>query len=62
MFLFINRQDSPSWYIQSLIAQHVKYVNYNALSMFKALNECFILEEIMRNDVKRILVRMALCY
>ena len=27
--------------IQSIIAQHVKYVNRNALSMFKALNKCF---------------------
>ena len=27
--------------IQSLIAQHVKYVNRNALSMFKALNTDF---------------------
>ena len=27
--------------IQSLIAQPVKYINCNALSMLKALNKCF---------------------
>ena len=41
VFLFLNRQGSPSWCIQSLIGQYVKYVNRNALSMFKALNKCF---------------------
>ena len=41
VFLFLHRQGSPSRCIQSLIAQHVKYVNRNALSMFKALNKCF---------------------
>ena len=40
LFLFLHRQGSPSRGIQSLIAQHVKYVNHNALSMFKALNKC----------------------
>ena len=34
-------QGSQSQCIQSLIAQHIKYVNHNALSMLKALNKCF---------------------
>ena len=41
VFLFLHRQGSPSRCIQSPIAQHVKYANRNALSMFKALNKCF---------------------
>ena len=39
-FLFLHCQGFPSGSIQSLNAQHVKYVNRNALSMFKALNKC----------------------
>ena len=42
VFLFLHRQGSPSLCIQSLIAQHFKYVNRNALSMFKALNKRFM--------------------
>ena len=39
---FLHRQGSPSRCIQSRIAQQqVKYVNCNALSMFKALNKGF---------------------
>ena len=41
LFLFLHRQGSPSQCIQSLIAQHVKYVKRIALSMFKALNKYF---------------------
>ena len=41
VFLFLHRQGSPSGCILSLIAQHLKYGNRNALSMFKALNKCF---------------------
>ena len=40
MFLFyIVKVSRPV--IQSLIAKRVKYVNRNALSMFKLLNKCF---------------------
>ena len=41
VFVFLHRQGSPSRCIQSRIAQQVKYVNRNALSMFKALNKDF---------------------
>ena len=41
--VFLHRQGSPSRWIQSLNAQNnrLKYVNRNALSMFKALNKSF---------------------
>ena len=39
--VFLHRQCSPSRCIQSRIVQQVKYVNRNALSMFKALNKGF---------------------
>ena len=38
MFLFYLFKTTQSWCIQSLIAQHVKYVNLNAFSMFKVLS------------------------
>ena len=40
---FLHRKGSPSFTpgIQSGIAQQVKYVNRNALSMFKALSKGF---------------------
>ena len=46
VFLFLHRQGSPraprpGAFSQSCIALHAKYVNRNALSMFKALNKCF---------------------
>ena len=37
--VFLHRQGSPSRCIHSRIVQQVKYVNHNALSMFKALNK-----------------------
>ena len=39
--VFSHRRCSPSLCIQSRIVQQVKYVNRNALSMFKALNKGF---------------------
>ena len=44
--VFLHRQGSPSRWIQSLNAQNnrLKYVNRNALSMFKALNKGFKLK------------------
>ena len=39
--VFLHRQGAPSRCIQSRIAQQLKYVNRNALSMFKALNKGF---------------------
>ena len=41
--MFLHRQGVPSRWIQSLNAQNnkLKYVNRNALSMFKALNKGF---------------------
>ena len=41
LFAFLHRQGSPSRCTQSRIVQQVKYVNRNALSMFKALNKGF---------------------
>ena len=41
VFLFLHRQGSQPWCIQPLIAKHVKCVNRNALSMFKALHKYF---------------------
>ena len=41
VILFLHCQCSPSPCIQSRIAQHLKYANPNALSMFKAVNKCF---------------------
>ena len=42
LWCVLHRQGSPSWWIQSLECptQQVKYVNRNALSMFKALIKC----------------------
>ena len=39
VLFFLHCQGSPSWCIQSRIVRQVKYVNRNALSMFKALNK-----------------------
>ena len=41
VFFYIVKAPSPSRCIQSRIVQLVKYVNRNALSMFKALNKGF---------------------
>ena len=41
LLFFSHRLGSPSRCIQSRIVQQVKYVNRNALSMFKALNKGF---------------------
>ena len=37
----LHLQGTPSQCIQSRIAQQLKYVNRNVLSMFKAMNKCF---------------------
>ena len=41
LLLFSHRGGFPSRCIQSRIVQQVKYVNPNALSMFKSLNKGF---------------------
>ena len=41
MCFFFYIVKAPVQCIQLLIAQHIKYVNRNAFSMFKALNKCF---------------------
>ena len=43
--VFSHRRGSPSRCIQSRIVQQVKYVNRNALSMFKALNKFKVLSK-----------------
>ena len=43
VFLSLHPQGSQSWCMQ--YAQHVKYVNCNVLSMLKAFNKCFKVEQ-----------------